>query len=301
MVETDWEATLQTALAAAATDADEVAFETTLRRLVAALHDGHGRVSGPGPARRHSPPFVWDWVEEQLVITHVVDSVETGLRRGDVVLAVDGVPAAEALAAAETLISSATPQWRRYRALNNLRLGPEDSALSLRVQANEETPQTVTLRRTVDPNNVLSEPRPETISEIEPGIYYVNLDQVTTEDFNAALPRLEQADGIVFDLRGYPRRIRPVFIQHLIQEPVQSARWLIPETDQPNRENVSFDDPGRWNLMPMAPYLAGRRAFIIDGRAISYAESCMGIIEHSTHVGNAGDVPAAKARNRRDA
>ena len=210
----------------------------------------------------------------------MVDSLETRLRRGDVVLAVDDVPAAEALAALEALISGATPQWKRYRALSDLRMGPEGSALSLRVQPAEGPPQTITTHRTLDWNHTPADPRPETISEVEPGIYYVNLDKVSTAVFNEALPQLQQAEGIVFDMRGYPRNIQPVFIQHLIKEPVQSAQWLVPENEQPDQKSLSFDDAGRWYLEPKAPYLASRRAFITDGRAISYAESCMGIIEH---------------------
>src|SRR5262249_55358643 len=41
----DWAAALRAALAAAATDADAIAFERTLSRLVAGLRDGHARVS----------------------------------------------------------------------------------------------------------------------------------------------------------------------------------------------------------------------------------------------------------------
>ena len=280
VVETDWEAALQTALADAATDPDEVAFEETLQRLVAALHDGHGRVSGPGPDRSHSPPFVWEWVEEQLVITHVADSAEVGVSRGDVVLEIDGAPVAEALAAVEALISGATPQWIRYRALNDLRRGPKDSPLSLRVQSTENVASSITVTRTLDREQAPREPRPETVDELEPGIFYVDLDRITTKAFNEALPRLEKADGIVFDLRGYPRRIQPVFIQHLIDEPVQSAHWLVPEVERPDRDSLTFNAMGRWRLDPLTPYLTARRAFVTDGRAISYAESCLGIIEH---------------------
>ena len=44
VVEVDWDAELRRALTEAAEDRDELAFAQTLRRLVAALHDGHGGV-----------------------------------------------------------------------------------------------------------------------------------------------------------------------------------------------------------------------------------------------------------------
>ncbi len=45
VVHTDWPAARAVALRAAATDSSADQFDATLERLVAALHDGHGRVS----------------------------------------------------------------------------------------------------------------------------------------------------------------------------------------------------------------------------------------------------------------
>jgi len=43
---------------------------------------------------------------------------------------------------------------------------------------------------------------------------------------------------------------------------------------------MQFKRGGEWNLQPATPTLTARKAFITDGRAISYAESCMGIVEY---------------------
>jgi hypothetical protein len=43
---------------------------------------------------------------------------------------------------------------------------------------------------------------------------------------------------------------------------------------------MQFERRGEWLLPPTNFFLAAKRAFITDGRAISYAESCMGIIEY---------------------
>ena len=48
----------------------------------------------------------------------------------------------------------------------------------------------------------------------------------------------------------------------------------------PDRERiVGWDTSGRWLLEPRAPRFAGVVVFLTDERAISYAESVMGIIE----------------------
>src|SRR5262245_27208035 len=69
---TDWPRELEKALTTAATDADERAFRTTLLRLVAALHDGHGYVINPKVyAATHALPLVWVIADDKLVITQV--------------------------------------------------------------------------------------------------------------------------------------------------------------------------------------------------------------------------------------
>jgi hypothetical protein len=134
----------------------------------------------------------------------------------------------------------------------------------------------VTLKRI--PQGAEQEVRPEKVAELEPGIVYVDLDRVVDSDWQAALPKLEQARGIVFDMRGYPK-MRPVFLQHLAQKPLASAQWHVPIVLRPDRTKIEWEREGEWNLPPVSPYLKAKKAFLIDGRAISYAESCMGIVE----------------------
>jgi C-terminal processing protease CtpA/Prc len=123
------------------------------------------------------------------------------------------------------------------------------------------------------------EPKPQVVEELRPGVFYVDIDRATDEDWKKALPSLAAAKAVIFDLRGYPRG-SPIFIQHIIDTPVQSARWQIPVATRPDREGVTFLETGRWNLQPLSPRIKGKLAFVTDGRAISYAESCLGIIEH---------------------
>jgi C-terminal processing protease CtpA/Prc len=65
---------------------------------------------------------------------------------------------------------------------------------------------------------------------------------------------------------------------HLTDRPIHSAYWRVPVLMKPDFEDVTYDE-SRWDLRPEAPRLASRVAFITDGRAISYAESCLAIVE----------------------
>ena len=278
VVQTDWPATLREALTSAANDPNERAFLDTLRRMVAQLHDGHGGVYHPSDSAGYTAPVIFGWIEGRLVITDVAAEGANGLQPGDVVLKVDGKASLEALVERETLISGATPQWRRYIALNQLRAGMKDSEIKLEVQTRNGPARSVSLPRNVQAHN-LNEMRPPRINELRPGIFYLDLDRIKDEDFQAILPQLEKAKGIIFDLRGYPG-VSPVVISHLIDKTAQSARWMVPIVTTPDHQgNTEYNTDGRWMLEPIAPRLTAKIAFLIDGRVISYAESYMGIIE----------------------
>jgi C-terminal processing protease CtpA/Prc len=278
VVTTDWPRVLRTSLTSAATDPDERAFLITLRRMVAQLQDGHGGVYHPSASTAYTVPLILGAIEGQLVVTEVAAAGADGLQPGDIVLKVNGESSDKVLVEKESLISGATPQWRHYTALTQIRAGAKDSEMRLEVSTQNGQTRSVTLRRTIE-LQALRETRPPKVHELKPGIFYLDLDRIKDEDFAAALPQLEKAKGIIFDLRGYPS-VSPKVITHLIDKPVESARWMVPVITTPDQtRTVEYDTRGRWTLEPAAPRLRGKIAFLTDGRAISYAESYMGIIE----------------------
>jgi C-terminal processing protease CtpA/Prc len=280
VVKTDWPAALEIALKSAATDRNGPAFVYTLRRLVAALHDGHGHAFSLVNGATYPLPVLWDWIEDRLVITNVPKAQGQDIAKGDFVIAINGKPVAQALADTESLISGATPQWILFNALREVGLGNKDEQLTFEIESYGKPGKShqVILKRDVSPMD-LAEPRPERIKELEPGIFYVDPGRTSDDDWNKALPQLSKASGIVFDMRGYPT-LSPSFLSHLSEKSMTSAQWHIPNVAFPDRKDLQFERSGEWNLPPRAPYLAARKAFITDGRAISYAESCMGIVEY---------------------
>jgi len=280
VVQADWPGELRRALAAAATDADDRAFLTTLRRMVAALHDGHGGVYLASQDAPGQLPLLWEWVEDQLAVTQVAAGAGE-LKPGDVVLAIGGRPAREALADAEALISGATPQWRRWNAVRRLAWGKRDEPVRLQARHPDGTSFTADLTRSLPlfgPGS-LEEARPAKIAELKPGIFYVDVSRIEAEDLKAALDRLAGARGIVFDLRGYPTGASLAVIAHLTDQPVSTARWNVPVVTRPDREGWQWD-VSSWSIQPHAPRFRAKAAFLTDGRAISFAETYMGIIEN---------------------
>jgi len=115
------------------------------------------------------------------------------------------------------------------------------------------------------------------VAVLEPGISYVDLDRATAVDFKAALPQLAEAKAVIFDFRGYPKMFE--FFDYLSDQRIQSAIWQIPIITKPDRLGVAKYDTSRWDLPPKTPRLKGRLIFVIDGRAVSAAETAMGIVE----------------------
>ncbi|HEX2833704.1 MAG TPA: S41 family peptidase [Thermoanaerobaculia bacterium] len=277
VVDVDWSAQLKTLLRAAGSDRDEHAFLRTLQRMMASLHDGHGgaQISTTVPPRA-TLPLLWRTIENTLVITGVDPQIDS-VHIGEEVVAIGGKSAMQAIQEAESLVSAATPQYRRYVALRDLSSGVAGSRVVLTIRDAAGAKRDVTLSPEVRKEPV-REPKPETIMELKPGLWYVDVDRFTDSEFEAALPKLANARGIVFDLRGYPRS-STAGLRHLSDTNIESARWNVPLVRKPGHENVEWDTSGRWNLEPLAPRLTKNLVFLAEGQSASYAESWLGIIE----------------------
>ena len=117
------------------------------------------------------------------------------------------------------------------------------------------------------------------VSEPRPSIWYVDLDRANDKDLDAVMSKLAAAKGVVFDMRGYPNHFSMGMLGHLSDKRLLCARWEIPIANRPDREEMTWDH-ARWDLPPIQPRFAGKVAFITDGRAISAAETFLGIVEH---------------------
>lgn len=285
VVKTDWPAELPKALRSASTDRGTTDFTKTLQRLVAALKDGHGRVMSPREPPYTQPPVTMDWIEGQFVVTRVQKGKVEGVGPGDRVLKIDGRSIAQAAEEERALISGATEQWIRYRSAGELSRCKADfqkMTLELEPYAAQGTSKAIELPCAAPKfkdMETYTEPRPEKITELGPEILYVDLDRVTNADWTALVPQLEKAKGIIFDMRGYPSQPGIQALAHLTDHAIRSAKWNIPQPTMPDRLDFPFVESG-WPVLPAKPYFSARRVFLTDGRAISYAETVMGIVEY---------------------
>jgi hypothetical protein len=271
----DWMSELPRRLTEAALDDGPDALHATLRRMSYDLADGHGWVFHASEDRSWSAPWLWEMVEGKLTITQVSEQCGCDLRPGDVVTAIDGEPTERAMAANAALQAAATAQYRTDKVLRALRTGAEASRQKLTVERGGAAHDVEA--GLLPPASQLEEKRPASGDEIAPGIRYVNLDKATKDQWEKILPDLAAAKAVVCDMRGYPNFNLSLPLMHFTKSGLRSAQWHIPLTGRPDREGMKFD-PSSWKVPPAEPYVHNV-VFLTDGRAVSAAETFMGIVE----------------------
>lgn len=279
VIKINWEESLTRALKDADDDKDQLDFKRTLQKLTAGLRDGHLRIhSGDYHQALRMAPINWEIIENKLVVTQILDPNLTNLKTGDVVIALNGIKAADAYEHQAQTYSLSTDGWKKYKVPTAMLLKKKDTNLLLDIKRDDKTLK-ITLKHSLtwgNHNNLLK--KETTLSKrIEEGIYYLNLDLIPMTRINELMPELVKSKAIICDMRGYPNSNHR-FINHLLREK-ENATWMwIPQILYPDYQNVSYQKMG-WNMTPVKPTLTAKIIFITDGRAISYAESYLGYIE----------------------
>ena len=275
VVNVDWESELTNTLQKSMTDKNERDFYYTLSRLIAKLQDGHARFIHKIQREWAYLPFSIDWVERQVV---VIVSKHTGIRKGDIIVSIDGTKAEQALLDNEKYISGSR-QRERVRSLQPFGYGDKGTKANLTIKRGSEIFQIQVER--IRRGWIYEPKKMPKIDKIQDDIFYVDLTRAQWKEIKERIHDLAEAKGVIFDLRGYPKLNNDGVINHLLHEKDTSDAWMrIPKIIYPDREKLAGYDCSGWSLEPKEPRIRGKVVFLTDARAISYAESVMGFIEH---------------------
>lgn len=284
--EIDWPATLGPALRRALADRTADDFYLTLSSLVARLEDGHGYVWGREP--RGGLPIRVEVAENRIVVVAAEDG--TPLRRGDIIARFDEADALARLADQESRVSG-SPQLRRHRALNQYTDGALGAVARLEIVREGER-LTLETKREPEPGGIFYNPIVEfhhpTFAELRPGIFYVNLPSFDAAEWNALVPKLAQARGIVFDHRSNDGSVRgkaPLnldehIIPHLIDREARGAPTRIPIIHTPDRAGWTWQEGRTFSVSSRAPRFTGRIAIIDVPSIVSYGETCTAFVAY---------------------
>jgi len=277
VVDVNWEAELRNALKQSYTDETNLDHLITLQKFTASLKDGHIKVYNNSIRSNYAPPIVWEWLENKLVITYV-EQENDSIKVGDIVTHINGKNSAQYFEEVYSRISAATTGYLNHRANKESLLGEFCSYITIEIEGKEYQ-----LKRTVNQYDWLqSIDNKPTHNEIGTGVWYLNLDKIEMDTINMLLPKLSESKSIICDLRGYPNK-NGGFITNLMAIEDTTSAWMqVPQIIYPDQDSIIQYKKGNWlgYVVPRNPYLGDKKViFIIDGSAISYAESIMGYIE----------------------
>lgn len=297
----DWEGAFREAipelLAEPAPEEAEEAYVRAILRFAAAIEDSHTGVWGEAVSALRGgagPPLRFRETPDRQgrarwAITEVRDrALQERLRVGDVLHAVDGVPVEERLEAARPLVTASSEGARRRRALGWSLAGEEDSDVTLTVSGADGRRRDVAVRR----GRPEEPPEPEEgppyrLLEGEDGLGvcaagprrllgYVDLMRLEVPQVDALFESLGETDGMIFDLRGYPRGTAWALAPRINDRGAEvGARFRRREV---SRFGLHWADSGYFFTQPLPerpegvePY-RGEIVVLIDERAISQSE-----------------------------
>jgi hypothetical protein len=255
------------------------AYRLALMALTARTHDTHAGlmscINERPPGAEARLPILVRWVESRVVVTGFPEGDSTragGLRLGDVILRLDGVP-----------VDSLMAHWREYYAASNSDVLRRDLAASIpwgpvgtcRVSASRESgPFEVTLDRVAVAEANRTAPTFHDLSGdpfqmLTPEIAYLSLTSLSSGRIAGYLQKVERAAGIILDLRGYPKSFLPFTLGgHLVDH----------ATDFVCSAHGDLANPGTFvwapplTVEPLAPRFHGRVAVLVDESTQSLAE-----------------------------
>ena len=266
----DWDARLVPHLTATFDAPKTANHRNLLQQIVVDARDGHGRVSDPKAAVLGWMPLHFAKVADEVVI---LASTNPSVPVGAIVSSIDDVPVAKRFAERVALVSG-TSQWKEFRALVDISRCASGLDVRLVVDTGNG-PRGANVKCEVSPP--APERRPEMVSQLAPGVSYVDLTRAPMEHVSPALATLAEARAVIFDLRGYPTDAGMQILPHLLDAPETDGWMHIARITGPFFRIDGWESIG-WNMKPRTPRLAGKIIFLTDGRAISYAESVMGYV-----------------------
>ena len=188
-------------------------YELTVAEMVARMQDTHGFVRGLRNLDTHlgmfAPPLRLGSAGGKLVVVELTDEAaaqSAGVKRGDVILTIDGEPAAQHIAALTRLKSLSTPQAVYAYIYPTALRGAKDSKVKLQLVVPAGQAREAEITRTAPVMSVAGMPMRKTpIYQTLPGGYgYIDLARLPLADAQEAMDAVINTPAIIFDMRGYP-------------------------------------------------------------------------------------------------
>jgi C-terminal processing protease CtpA/Prc len=250
--------------------------------IIARIHDTHANIYGNDKilaayrGTLHAPVQV-RFVEGQVVVTdyfHETLGPATGLQKGDVVLAVDGVKVADLVKARQPLTPASNEPTQLRNVARDLLRGPSDKVTLLIRRDGRDFPVTVArvpaAQLNLALNNGTPDPKAPFWKSLPGNIGYLSLGTIKQAELPAAMAQLKNTKGLVIDIRNYPAEFVVFSLtKYLSAKPVSFVRFSVPQPTYPGMflHTPVVSVPGTKE----APY-AGKVVILVNELSQSQAE-----------------------------
>ena len=207
----DWNAVLPRYIPKFEANRDALDYQTTVREMVTELRDSHAGVRGASKVDEKLgtfiPPLLSRYVEGQTVVTEVLDE-KAGVRRGDVIVAIDGEPVERRREYLARFFADSTPQAFNWRVRRDLLRGSKESRARLTLKGADGATREVEVARSLprqDPKVFAAMERTTPVVQVLPGGFgYVDLARLRGDEVDKMFETIAGTPAVIFDMRGYP-------------------------------------------------------------------------------------------------
>lgn len=267
-------------IAACYTSNSSLSFYNVLRKITAPFNDSH-----TGFYVDHKDTTVKDYLlpvrfgeaESKIVVDYTNDSLLAAyFKPGDIVEQINGKNIFEYKKEYEAKVSG-SPHFKSWYATAYMLY---DTTTKVTVQLKGKTAVTFEKKTPLSKFNARQR-KQKTTGWLEPGIFYLDIDNATDSAYQHHLPEILRAKVLICDLRTYPKG-NYVFnlLQSLLRKPPDKDWLFTPQIIYPDFEKVTFNH-ALWPIKPDTVHPIRAKVFLlISPRSISYAESVIGHFKH---------------------
>jgi hypothetical protein len=264
--------------------------------MVAEIHDSHGFIRGTTKIDEKLGNFVipimTSYVEGQTVVTNLLDD-KSGVKIGDVVVAIDGEPVGQRRAYLARIWSASTPQAfnSEVPSFHLMRRPQSHAELTLKgADGRIREVEIAGLLSIRDPKADALFHRATPIFQVLPsGFGYVDLDRLPLADVNKMFETIKNTPATIFDMRGYPNGTAPEVAPRLTtKQNVTGALFSRPIVEATGLGVSWLGNPSYTFSQPMpepkGDIYKGKTVMLINNNAGSQAEHLCLFFEAATDV-----------------
>jgi C-terminal processing protease CtpA/Prc len=272
----NWDELLSKYLNKAATNKNNEEFIETIKYFLIDVNDDQASVWQNELPGKYILPFGWKYIEDKLVITYVADST-TNIKKGDVVLDIDGKPVNRLIDEKVKSITGVSKELKKLKAAVMLKTGENLSNVNLKIQSSDGTIYNKDFKRDFLITD-LYEPKPPVVYEVKPGIFYVDLTRLGNQNLKKIIKKFENSKGVIFDLRGLTG-VSDFFLGMWASGYMKSVEMRLPVFTKPDHKMVSYKTYPNV-ISPKNPYLKSKIAFLSDERTTAVSEIILAVVKH---------------------